>query len=74
MDDKYLLLLAFDALLLSLDCEYEPVSEEQFNLLQSKVYEGYGLKITSTNEDYEKIKELLIQDVRKYRKQLFEEI
>lgn len=74
MNNKYLLLLAFDALLLELDDEYEGVPEEHLNLIQSKVYECYGLKVTSSKEDIKNINALLIHDVKNYREQIIKEI
>lgn len=72
--DKYLLLLAFDSLLLELDNNYEGVSDEQNNLIQSKIYENYGLSANSTNEEVSMIREHLINDTRKYRDNLMEEL
>ena len=74
MDNKYLLLLAFDALLLELDDDYESASEEQLQLIKSKVYEHYGLTVSSSREDGMKINALLIQDVKNYRDQIIKEI
>lgn len=74
MENKYLLLLAFDSLLIALDDEYERLPEEQLKLIESKVYEHYGLKITSSKEDLNKINALLIQEVKEYRDKIVNEL
>lgn len=74
MDSKLLLLLAWDALLMELDGDYEAVPEEQVQLVKSKVYEYYGLKVTSSKEDVVNVNNLLIQDIKKYRDQIFKDI
>lgn len=74
MNNKMLILLALDALLLEIDDEYEGVEEEQLQLIKSKVYEGYGLKVSSSKEDLKKVNELMIEDVKRFRQQLIQEI
>ncbi len=74
MNNKYLLLLAFDSLLLDIDTDYEGVPDEILNLIQTKVYETYGITVHSSKDDIKGINELLVQDVRKYRDQILKEI
>lgn len=74
MDENLLLLLAFDSLLLELDDDYEGVTQEQNELIHSKVLESYGLTVSSSKEEIAKLKELMIQDVKKYREKLIKNI
>lgn len=74
MNDKMLLMLAFDSLLLELDEEYEDLPEEVIRMIEAKVYESYGLEITSRHKDVLVIRQSLIRDARKYRDKLIKDI
>lgn len=74
MDNKLIILLALDAMLLEIDDEYEGVPEEQCQFIKSKVLEGYGLTVTSSKADIQEMKVSMIRDIKKYRDQLIEEI
>ncbi len=74
MNNKYILLMALDTLLLEMDDDYEELSEEQHNLVYTKVLEDYGLTIHSEKEEIDEMKAQILQDVYKYRDQLMKEI
>jgi len=74
MDEKTILLLASDALLLELDENYIGVPKETHDLIYSIVLEGYGLTVTSSEDEIKKLKELMINDVRNYREKLINQL
>lgn len=74
MKDKLLLLLAFDALLMEMDNEYVSVPDESAQLIESKVFESYGLKVTASDEEVKEMRKSFVQDIKKYRDSIFNEI
>ena len=74
MDEKTILLLASDALLLELDENYIGVPKETHDLIYSILLEGYGLTVTSSEDEIKKLKELMINDVRNYRDKLINQL
>lgn len=74
MNNKMIMALALDALLLELDRDYESVPQEVADLLQAKVFESYGMRVDCTHEEALTIQKNMINDVKKYRDKLFEEL
>jgi hypothetical protein len=65
--NELITLLAYDALLLELDNEYQGVPETQLNLIHSKVLESYGLTLTSTKKEMDGMQKEIIKDIYKLR-------
>lgn len=74
MDNKLIQLLAMDSMLVDLDDEYEEISKEQYDHIYLKLLESYGIKVTSSDEDREKMRKLLVKDVLEYRNQLINDL
>lgn len=74
MKDELIVFLAIDNILNDLDLEYEGLPEETVNLIESKVYESYGLKITSQESHVEEVRKLIVEDMHRYRKKLLKKL
>ena len=74
LDNKILLLMAFDALLLELDSSYIPISEDKYQLFRVKLLESYGVRVSSTDEEIKEVTEKLIIDIYKHRDELIKQI
>lgn len=74
MDNKMIMMLALDSLLLELDKDYEGIPYQVTDLIQSKVFESYGMRVDCTHEEALTIQKNMINDVKKYRDKLFEEL
>ena len=74
MSDKLLMMLAIDLFLVELDDNYEGYPKETIQLIESKVYESYGLELSSSSEDALHVKNSMMKDVYKFRDKLVKEI
>jgi hypothetical protein len=74
MKKNLLLLLAFDALLLELDEDYQGISDTEQTIIGGKVLEEYGLKVGDTTQDHTEVRQQMIKEIYEFRDEVIKEI
>jgi hypothetical protein len=74
MKKNLLLLLAFDALLLELDEDYQGISDTEQTIINGKVLEEYGLRIGDTTQDHTEVRRRMVKEIYVFRDEVIQKI
>ena len=74
MSEDLMILLAFDSLLKEIDPDYSELSKDKFDFIKSRIFESYGMAITSDEDDIEVITNKIIKDLNEYKDSLIKSL